>query len=188
MTGFPRAVSGGVIVILMLAVGFAAGWIGRGMQAADSGVPTIALYDGWRLSCPAASRPDLPCAISNDLVDSKTQRRIAQLTIVPAKTGSVLVVTAPYDVLLPAGLGLVLGKDKPRAYPYQICNISGCVAQIPFDDKLRDAMLNNDQGKLLFGSLNKKIVAVMFSLTGFADAEKALDAHQNKNSFLGMAI
>jgi invasion protein IalB len=188
MTGFPRAVSGGVIVILMLAVGFAAGWIGRGMQAANDSVPTIALYDGWRLSCPPAARTDLPCAISNDLIDSKNRRHIAQLTIVPAKTGTVLVVTAPYDVLLPAGMGLVLGNDKPRAYPYQLCNLAGCVAQIPFDDNLRNAMLNAQQGKLLFGSLNRKIVAVVFSLKGFADAEKALEAHQNKQSFLGMAI
>lgn len=188
MTGTPRAVLGGVFVILMLAAGFVAGWIGRGMQAADSNVPTIALYDGWRLSCPPAVRTDLPCAISNDLVDARNRRQIAQLTIVPAKTGTVLVVTAPYDVLLPAGLGLVLGSDKPRAYPYQFCNFAGCVAQIPFDDNLRNAMLNNSQGKLLFGSLNKKVVAVVFSLKGFADAEKALEAHQNKSSFLGMSL
>lgn len=188
MSGTPRAVLGGVILILILTVAFVGGWIVRGMHATDSNVPTIALYDGWRLSCPAASRPDLPCAISNDLIDSKNQRHIAQMTIVPVKTGAVLVVTAPYDVLLPAGMGLVLGNDKPRAYPYQLCNLAGCVVQIPFDDNLRNAMLNNDQGKLLFGSLNKKIVAVVFSLKGFADAEKALEAHQNKNSFLGMTI
>jgi invasion protein IalB len=188
MTGIPRGVLGAVIFILLLAVGFVGGWIVRGMQAAGSNVPTIAIYDGWRLSCPAASRPDLPCAISNDLIDAKNQRHIAQLTIVPAKTGTVLVITAPYDVLLPAGLGLVLGNDKPRAYPYQFCNVSGCIAQIRFDDNLRNAMLNNDQGRLLFGSLNKKIVAVVFSLKGFADAEKALEAHQNKNSFLGMSL
>lgn len=188
MTGIPRGVLGAVVFILLLAVGFVGGWIVRGMQATNSDVPTVALYDGWRLSCPPASRTDLPCAISNSLIDTKNQRQIAQLTIVPAKTGTVLVVTAPYDVLLPAGMGLVLGKDKPRAYPYQICNLAGCVAQIPFDDRLRNAMLNNDQGKLLFASLNKKIVAVVFSLKGFADAEKALEAHQNKSSFLGMSL
>jgi invasion protein IalB len=188
MTGFPRGALSVVVLILMLAVGFVAGWICRGMHAANGSVPTIALYDGWRLSCPPAARTDLPCAISNDLIDSKNRRQIAQLTIVPAKAGAVLVITAPYDVLLPAGLGLVIGNDKPRAYPYQFCNFAGCVVQIRFDDNLRDAMVKAQQGKLLFGSLDKKIVAVVFSLKGFADAEKALEAHQNKNSFLGISL
>jgi invasion protein IalB len=110
------------------------------------------------------------------------------LTIVPAKTGPVLVVTAPYDVLLTSGLGLVFGTGKPRVYPFQTCNLVGCVAEIALTPGLREAMLQAKDGKLLFGSLNQKVVAISFSLQDFRRAEKALFASQKKRNFLGVAI
>jgi invasion protein IalB len=181
-----RVVLGGVVAVLIFAVGAAIGWIGKASTIPD--VPTISIYDGWRLACPAASQNDKPCAISNDLIDSKTQSKVAQLTILPAKKGKVLVVTAPFNVLLPEGFGLVLGKDKPRVYPFQTCSPAGCIAEVKMDDALRDAMRHTEQGKLLFGNLEQKTVTIEFSLKGFGRADKAFEAHQHRHSFLGMAI
>ena len=177
---------GGIAAVLIFAAGAAVGWFAKGADRPD--VPTISLYDGWRLACPPDSQTDKPCAISNDLVDSKTQSRVAVLTVLRSKTGTVLVVTAPFNVLLPEGLGLALGNDKPRAYAFQTCNPAGCIAEIKMDDALRDAMRNATQGKLLFGSLDRKTVTVEFSLQGFDRADKAFEAHQHRHSFLGMAI
>jgi invasion protein IalB len=188
MTGIPRAILGILIVILIFAAGAAVGWIGGRAHPALSDVPTVAMYDGWRLACPAASHTDIPCAISNDLVETRTQKRVAQLTMVPAKPGAVLVVTVPYNVLLTSGIGLVLGDGKPRVYPYLTCNNAGCIAQIPVDADLRAQMRAGDKGKLLLGSLDRKTVAIVFSLNGFAAADDALMARRHPLSFLGMAI
>jgi invasion protein IalB len=186
MTGFPRPILGIVIAILIFAGGAVVGWIGGRAHPALPDVPTVAVYDGWRLACPAPSHTELPCAISNDLVETKTQKRVAQLTMVPAKSGTVLVVTVPFDVLLTSGIGLVLGDGKPRVYPYLTCNNDGCLAQIPVDDDLRAQMRRNQKGKLLIGSLDRKTVAIVFSLSGFASADDALMARQNPHSFLGI--
>jgi invasion protein IalB len=187
MTGISRPLLSAVIAVVIFAVGAAAGWIGRGMHSGPD-VPTIAIYDGWRLACPPLSQTDQPCAISNDLVDAKSQRRVAQLTIVPTKSGTILAITAPYDVLLTAGVGLAVGDGKPRLYSYQTCNGTGCIATIPIDDAMRDAMLHAKTGKLLFGSLNQRAISVLFSLQGFDRADKALEARQHHHGFLGMAI
>ncbi len=188
MTGIPRAALGIVIAILIFGAGVVLGWIGGRAHPAPADVPTVAVYDGWRLACPAASRKDLPCAISNDLIETKTQRRVAQLTMVPNKTGAVLVVTVPHDVLLTAGIGLVLGDAKPRVYPYLTCNSAGCIAQIPLDEALLAQMRQAGNGKLLVGSLDRKTVQIVFSLSGFARADEAFMARQNGSSFFGMAI
>jgi invasion protein IalB len=188
MTGISRTILGVVIAILIFAAGAVVGWLGGSAQPALADVPTVAIYDGWRLACPAASQKTMPCVISNDLIETKTGKKVAQLAIVPAKSGSVLVVTAPFDVLLTAGMGLVLDGGKPRAYPYVTCNNAGCIAQIPFDDALRSEMRSAKQGKLLFGNLDRKTVAVMFSLDGFARADDAIKARQSGHTFFGMAI
>jgi invasion protein IalB len=186
MTGLPRIVLGGIVAVLIFAVGVAVGWVGNGSARPD--VPTISIYDGWRLSCPPASQNDKPCAISNDLVDTKTHDRVAELAMLHTKKGTVLVVTAPFNVLLPEGLGLVLGKDKPRVYSFQACNTVGCIAEIKVDDALRNELRQTAQGKLLFGNLDRKTVAIEFSLQGFEQADKAFEAHRHRHSFLGMAI
>ena len=186
MTNIPRPALLGVAALVIFAVGLALGWMGGAAHPALPDVPTVADYDGWRLACPAASRKDIPCAITNDLTDSKSGRRVAQLAMVPAKSGAILVVTAPFDVLLPSGIGLVLGNAKPRAYPYLTCNNAGCVAQIQLDDGQLAQMRQGQQGKLLVASLNRKTVEILFSLGGFVRADKALQDRQSGHSFLGL--
>lgn len=188
MTDTSRAVWLGAAAIVAFVVGIAIGWMVGRANPPPPDIPTIAIYDGWRLACPAASRKDLPCTISNDLVESKTGRRVAQLTLLPAKTGTALIVTVPFDVLLTAGAGLSLGDAKPRIYPYLTCNNAGCIAQIPVDDALRAQMRASGQGKLLVGSLDRKTVQIVFSLSGFARADDAMKARQNRHGFLGLPI
>jgi invasion protein IalB len=188
MTGFPRAIVTLVVAILIFVAGAVVGWVGGRAHPALADVPTVAMYDGWRLACPAASHKDVPCAISNDLVETKTGKRVAQLTLVHAKERVVLVVTVPFDVLLTSGVGLDLGDGKPRAYHYLTCNSAGCIAQIPVDANMQAQMRQGQRGKLLLGSLDRKTVAIVFSLTGFAAADDALAARRHSHSFLGMAI
>lgn len=178
MTALARAALIVAAVIVVFALGMAAGWFLHGKPAGRADVPTIAVYDGWRLACPSASQMDRPCVLSNDLIDSKTNARVAQFTIVPAKSGTILAITAPFDVLLPPGLGLVLGNDKPRTYAYQTCNANGCIVEMPMDDAMKASFENSSDGKLLLASLNGKLVSVTFSLKGFPRAEKALIANQ----------
>jgi len=179
MSGVPRIVQIGAAAVLIFVAGLVLGWIGGRAHPALPDVPTVADYDGWRLACPAASRTDVPCAITDDLIESKTQRRVGRLTMVPDKTGAVLIVTAPFDVLLPAGIGLVLGNAKPRVYPYLTCTNAGCLARIKLDDDLLAQMRQARQGKLLIGNLNRKTVAILFPLGGFVRADDALMARRS---------
>jgi invasion protein IalB len=179
MTAIPRAVQIAAAALVIFAAGIAVGWFLHNKPSGGRAeVPTEALYDGWRLACPSASQMDKPCVLSNDLVDSKTNARIAQLAIVPAKSGTVLAITAPFDVLLPPGLGLGFGNDKPHVYAYRTCNYAGCIVEIPLDDALKSSFENSANGKLLLASLSGKLVSISFSLSGFPRAEKALLANQ----------
>ncbi|HEY5337258.1 MAG TPA: invasion associated locus B family protein, partial [Rhizomicrobium sp.] len=169
---------------LIFAAGILAGWFARGGTGTPSDVATISFYNDWRLTCPAVDQKKHTCAISQDLVDSKSREQVANLTASLAPAGPVMVVTVPYNVLLEAGMALGFGSDKPKVYPYATCNMAGCVAQIPIDAAMRNSLRDAPQGKLLFEGLNKRVVQVSFSLNGFKRADDA--ANQSKSGFMGM--
>ncbi len=163
-----------VIPIALLIAGLIAGWIGHAVLAAPADVPTVSLYDDWRLGCPKLSDTKNNCTLVQDIVDNKIGREIAHLTLLDTKDGRQFVITVPYDVLLPTGIGMQLGKDKIRVYPYKTCDMSGCLAVVKADDALVKALRPERDAKLLIAQLDNKVAALPFSLKGFARAE---DAH-----------
>jgi invasion protein IalB len=160
-----------VVPIVLLVIGLVAGWIGRAMVAAPPDVPTVALYDDWRVGCPKPSDTKGNCTLVQDIVDTKIGREIAHLSLSDGKSGRLLTITVPYDVLLPSGIGMQLGKDKVRVYSYKTCDMNGCVAQAPVTDDLIKAMRPEREAKLLIAQLDNKVAALPFSLKGFARAE-----------------
>jgi len=169
----------------LFAGGLLLGWLASHIFSTARDVPTIAIYDDWRLACPSAAQKKLSCVLDQNVIDNKTRARVANLRLVQGDKGSVLVVTAPYNVLLRPGLGLAFGDAKPRIYPFITCNGEGCVVQIPVDDALRASLRQEPQARLLFANMNKQTVQVSFSLRGFKRADDVARRFESKLWWLG---
>ena len=183
-----RILARAAVTLVLLAVGGVAGWFAQSLKSTPSDVPTISIYDDWRLVCPALERKDRSCELTQDLMDPNSHVQIAHLTLTERKAGPVLLVTVPYDVLLPSGLGLSLGNDKVRLEHYHTCDTVGCVAAIPVDDAMREDLRQAAQGRLLVAALDKKVFAIPFSMRGFNRAQSAYAVSQAKRRLWGMRI
>jgi invasion protein IalB len=168
-----------LLLILVAAAGAAAGWIGHSLLTAAN-VPTVAIYDDWRLACPAPSQATGSCMLVQDLVDRNTQRPVAHLTISELKTGRILIATVPFNVVLGSGLGVGIGKDKMRVYRYRTCDKAGCIAQIPADDALMVSLRGAPNARLLFVGPDNKTISLPFSLKGFPGAYAGFTAQQKR--------
>lgn len=171
----------------LVLAGAAAGWIGHSILT-SANVPTVAIYDDWRLSCPAPSQRTGSCMLVQDLVDRNSGREIAHLTISELKTGRVMLATVPFNVVLGSGLGLAIGKEKVRAYRYRTCDRAGCIAQIPADDALMASLQKAPSARLVFVGLNNRAIGLPFSLKGFAPAYDGFAGQQRRRRSLWMSL
>ena len=128
------------IAAALLIVGLIVGWFGHKALAAPPDVPTVSVFQDWRVACPETSKQDATCEIQQDVLDSKTRSELARLAIFKLNGANTLIVTVPFNVLLDPGIGLGLGNDKPRVYPFETCNGVGCIGRIPLDDDLAKAI------------------------------------------------
>ena len=164
------------IAAALLIVGLIVGWFGHKSLAAPPDVPTVSVFQDWRVACPESSRQDGTCEIQQDVLDSKTRSELARLAIFKLNGANTLIVTVPFNVLLDPGIGLGLGNDKPRVYPFETCNGVGCIVRIPLDDDLAKAIGAAPQARILLAGLDGKPVGLPFSLKGYQDA---LDAYSS---------
>jgi invasion protein IalB len=167
-------------------VGALLGWIGRGVLAGPADVPTMMVYDDWRLICPARKDKDGNCRMSQDIVDSKSGQSIASLVLVKEvgkdkKESTVLAVNVPLNVLLEPGIGLKFGNDS-KAYQYKTCLEGGCVAMVPVDEQLEKTIAGTSDAAVSVARLDGKTVQLPFSTKGFAEARKAYKTFDAKRS------
>jgi invasion protein IalB len=158
----------------LFAGGLALGWLGaRQTATVPRDVASIAIYDDWRLACPAAnSGPDGnkgACVARQDVVDRASGTHVAALAL----AGATLTVTVPFNVLIASQLGVAVADGKPRLVPYLTCTEAGCIASMAVDQAMRAAMRQADHGRILFARMDKQVVEMPFSLHGFARADEA---------------
>lgn len=161
------------IAVALLVIGLVVGWFGHRAIYAPPDLPTVSVYDDWRLACPKLGDKDATCELQQDVLDAKSHTELARLVIFRLKDDNQLIVTVPYNVLLDPGIGLAFGKDKPRVYPFETCNGVGCVVRIKYDDDLVKAIAAAPDARILFAGLDGKPVGLPFSLKGFVDANNA---------------
>ena len=161
---------------VLLVVGLIAGWFGHKAMSAPPDVPTVAVYQDWRVACPQSTDKDATCEVQQDVLDDKSHTELARMTIFRLKDANTLVVTVPFNVLLDPGIALGLGNDKPLVYPFETCNGVGCVVRIPFDETLAKSIAAAPQARILFAGLDGKPVGLPFSLKGFAEANNAFNS------------
>ena len=167
-------------------VGALLGWIGRGVLAGPADVPTMMVYDDWRLICPARAEKDVNCRISQEITDPKSGQALASLVLLKEvdkdkKETTVLAVSVPLNVLLEPGVGLKLGNDL-KTYQYKTCLEGGCITTIPYDEALEKMVAGSSDAAITVARLDGKSVQLPFSTKGFAEARKAYKNFDAKRS------
>jgi invasion protein IalB len=165
----------GVIALVGIVIGVAAGWILRGAGPGGD-VPRMAFYQDWRMICPSDKEEKASCGLASDVLDPRTGTKLVQITIGTQSDKNIeeMVVSVPLTVLLPPGLGLQIGNDT-KTYPYMTCIATGCVTMITMDDKLRTSFDTASSIALVVTAQNGRTVNLPLSVKGYADARKALN-------------
>jgi invasion protein IalB len=170
-----------VILLVVLVIGGAGGWIGRGLLAGPADVPTMNVYQDWRLFCPDSKAKNVSCEMSQDVINQKENARVARLIMVKEKDKSlILAVTVPLQVLLEPGLGLKVGDDQVRVFQYKTCTEEGCLSIIPVNDELGAALAKAQQAGVAVAQPNGQAVELPFSMKGYVEAYKAFQSNEAK--------
>jgi invasion protein IalB len=181
VSNLPPALKNAGRVLVVLVVGVVVGWIGRGLLAGPADIPTMSVYQDWRLFCPATKAKDVSCEMSQDVIDQKSGTRVARLILVREKNKNmVLAVTVPLQVLLEPGLGLKLGDDQVRVFQYKTCNEDGCISIIPVNDQIEAGFAKAQQAAIAVAQPDGKAVELPFSMKGYPEAHEAFLSNEAK--------
>jgi invasion protein IalB len=183
------AVWGGLFI-----VGALLGWIGRGVIAGPADVPTVQVFQDWRVICPARKNSDKDkntskhCTIVSDIADPQSGQTVASVSIMTEvdkdkKESKIIVVNVPLGVALEPGLGLKFGSDTKSA-AYKTCLQGGCVAVLPDSDEIEKTIGETSDASIVVAGLDNKSVAVPFSTKGFVEARKAYENFEAKRANL----
>ncbi len=172
-----------IVGVVALLVGLLLGWMVRGVATYNVHAAQVATYDDWRVACPSADMKDAACELSTDLIDKSQPNGavLARATITTDKDGKqILGFTLPFGVALEAGMGMRIGKDPVKVYPYRTCNSVGCIATTPFDEPLSNSLKGSDDAAVLFAGLDGKPVSVPFSFKGYQTSLSAWKSAEAK--------
>jgi len=163
-----------------LFIGLAIGWGVRGVASYNTATQSVTTYQDWRAACPPAALKDQKCQMMQDVLDGKTGSVVAQIAIGNDNGKDELVATLPLGLALEPGVGLTIGTDPVRVFPYRTCSQGGCLAVLPLDDKIVAAFGSAKDGRLLIAGLDGKPVAIPLSLKGYSDAMNAWRSNEAK--------
>ena len=172
-----------IVGVVALLVGLLAGWMVRGVVTYNVHAAQVATYEDWRVACPSADMKEAACELSTDLIDKSQPNGsvLARATITTDKDGKqIMGFTLPFGVALEAGMGMRIGKDPVKVYPYRTCNSVGCIATTPFDDPLANSLKGGDDAAVLFAGLDGKPVSVPFSFKGYQTSLSAWKSAEAK--------
>ncbi len=181
VSNLPPALKNAGIVLVVLVVGGVGGWIGRGLLAGPPDIPTVSVYQDWRLFCPATKDKDVSCELSQDVIDQRAGSRVARLIMAKEKDKNmVLAVTVPLQVLLEPGLGLKIGDDKIRVSQYKTCTEEGCISIVPVNAEFEAVLARAQQADVAVMQPDGKAVELPFSMKGYLEAYKAFQSNEAK--------
>ncbi len=184
--GIPPIVVSTAIGAGVFIVGALLGWIGHGVLAGPADVPTMMVYDDWRLICPARKDKEANCRMSQEIADPRSGQALASLVVLKEvdkdkKESTVLAINVPLNVLLEPGVGLKFGNDV-KTFQYKTCLESGCIATVPFDESLEKLAASSTDMAITVARLDGKSVQLPFSSKGFAEARQAYKNFDAKRS------
>ncbi len=169
-----------VLGAVALVIGLVIGWAVRGVATYNANSQTVSSYQDWRTACPPASLKDQKCQMIQDVLDGKTGTTVAQIAIGTDGGKDEMVATLPLGLALEPGVGLILGTDPVRVFPYRTCSQTGCIAVLVLDDKASASLKSSKDGRVLVAGLDGKPVAIPLSLKGYGDAMSAWRSNEAK--------
>jgi invasion protein IalB len=167
-----------------LVIGLLVGWMVRGVATYSSATESVTTYQDWRTACPPAALKDQKCQMIEEVLDSKSQSPVVRIAISSDAGKQELGLTLPFGVALEPGVGIILGTDPVKVFPYRTCNTVGCIAVLPLDEKLLASLKSSKDGRVLVAGLDGKPVAIPLSLKGYSEASRAYrSAEAKRNSW-----
>jgi invasion protein IalB len=136
---------------------------------------TIAAFQDWRLSCPPRTTKTASCMMQSAIMQKGTSNVVAELNVAPKDKdqSDTLTIVTPLGVVLLAGVKLQIGSGNSKVVQFKTCLQMGCVATLPVDGGLADALSKNDGGVITIMTADGKSVPLNFSLHGYRDAVAA---------------
>jgi invasion protein IalB len=145
---------------------------------------TVAKLPGWDwiLTCQERTKKDGKCLLQQSITQQGNV--IAELSVAPKGKSDVMTIVVPLGLLIPPGIGVAIGSGQPRQVAYLTCT-QGCIAELPIDDSVAEALAHNTGGKLYVVNGAGNRVPIPFSLHGYGDAMAVRAADTAARSRLG---
>jgi len=180
------AIGGGALVL-----GLLLGWGLRGVATYNVASEFTTPYQDWRTYCPPAATENVSCELSGDIRDSAAtgdvKPIVARISVISDFRNTenpgqeTFALTVPLNVLLEPGVGLQIGKEPVKVLKFRTCNNVGCIATVPLDDTILDAMKSGAETRVSFTGAqpNDKAQTLVVSYNGF---DAAYSAYKRGNS------
>ena len=150
-------------------------------------VPQVARYDDWTLSClkreadsPACQMQPAQAAGEQSSISLVVVRRAQKdpgATGIEAGPGTmVLIMSAPLQVLLPAGIDISIDGRKLGRLAFQTCSASGCVAPVPVTGTLESGLQSGKAIQAVARLSDGTTLTSSYSLKGLFSGLAALAA------------
>jgi invasion protein IalB len=182
---FKTAISKPYLLAGLLVAGLLVGWVARGVAEGPADAPTITVFKNWQLICPAPSAQKGNCTLSQNVVDPKSGAVVIRFVISADRNARKFAIGAPFNVLLPPGLGMKIDGGTMQTYAYKTCNGSGCIATVTAGKELYNDIIGAKKIEVFYENLNTKTSGWALSMDGFADAVSTMEAAEaNRHSWL----
>ena len=159
---------------LGLVAGLLIGWTVHGLTGYSTDAQTAIAFKNWRVNCPPAKEDKAHCEMVQDIIDSQSRQLVARMGVSTAKDNKpALFLGAPLGVALEPGLGVAFGTDTPTVVPYEVCNVSVCLAQQTIDDKVQKNLDAGKDGKIIIARQDGKSFEIKIMMEGFGEAQSA---------------
>lgn len=130
------------------------------------------VFNDWALRCLKVAEGEDPCQMYQ-LLNDADGNSVAEIAIVPladagqAVAGATIVV--PLDTLLTEQITLRVDGGQARRFPYNFCNVGGCVARVGFTEQDINLFRRGANATLTMvpAAAPDQQVTVTMSLSGF---------------------
>jgi invasion protein IalB len=142
-------------------------------------------YKDWKISCnKPQNQPDAKetCHIFQNLVAKDGEKRVLHIAIgfISSRNEPAAILTLPLGISLPPGIAIKVDENQARQITVEACFPAGCQAGFPVDDELLAQFRAGNTLNVIFSDLNRQLINVPVSLSGFSAGFKAAKDHKGK--------
>ncbi len=139
--------------------------------AAQNAASAPAAPQGWFKVCAKQEDNDI-CNVQN-IVTADSGQLLTAVSLIEVKgkiTKKILQISVPTGRLIPAGIGMQVGQNKPTKVEYAICFPDRCIAEAALSNELIAALKKGTELTLTSVNFQNKPNPLKISLNGFGTA------------------